>query len=106
MRMYTVRSLSVTVTALPAAVVTTTCRVSDLSPDTTPITLSAVIAESETGEEAGVCAAGVCAASGSALAHNTNAHSTVMLPNFLMFFLWLKSQLISAQNQWFLRSKE
>jgi hypothetical protein len=70
-----------------------------------PITLSAVNAESEAGAGLGVCVAGVCAASGNAFAHNTNAHSTEMLPNFLMFFLWLKSQLISAQNQWFLALK-
>jgi hypothetical protein len=68
------------------------------------------MAESETGVGLGVCAAGacpagVCAASGNALAHSTNAHSTLMLPNFLMCFLWLKSQLISAQNQWFLTLK-
>src|SRR5829696_7254000 len=83
---------------------------SDLSSDTVPITLSAVMAESETGRglgvgAAGVCDAACCAVSGSALAHSTNAHSTLMLPNFLMSFLWLKSQLISAQNQWFFALK-
>jgi hypothetical protein len=33
------------------------------------------------------------------LASNASEHSTRMLPNFLMFFPWRISQLISAQNQ-------
>src|SRR6185503_14608571 len=35
-----------------------------------------------------------------ALASNASVHSTRMLPKFLMIFLWLYSQLISAQSQW------
>jgi hypothetical protein len=59
------------------------------------MTLKDVIAESGAGEGAEL---GVCAVDVNALAHTQNAHST-RLPNFLMFFLWFKSQLISAQNQ-------
>src|SRR5919106_3668570 len=97
MRMKTVRSLSVTVTTLPAAVVTITWRVSGLKSETTPITLSAVMAGSGGGESAGLF---VCAVRTGALASNASVHSTRMLPNFLMIYLWLYSQLISAQNQW------
>ena len=40
----------------------------------------------------------------SALASNASVHSTRMLRNFSCLFLWLYSQLISAQNQWIRRS--
>src|SRR6185503_460725 len=70
-RMNTVLSLSVTVTWLPAAVVMMTWRVSGLRSETTPITLSAVIAGSAGG------GLGVCAFSVVALASKANTHSTL-----------------------------
>jgi hypothetical protein len=55
------------------------------------------MAGSDDGEGAGLF---VCAVRTGALASNASVHSTRMLQNFLMIYLWLYSQLISAQNQW------
>src|SRR6185503_15912446 len=91
-RIKEVRSLSVTVTWLPAAVVTITWRVSGLTSETTPITLKVVMAGSLAG---GVV---VCAFRAVAPASNASVHSTRRLAKFRILFSWLYSQLISAQK--------